>query len=132
MRIRVNANNQFSSSNTRLRIVLSPKGRDAELLFAEEDFVWQSDDFTSASSAWLTGASRGSSAWSTQVALKNSDITSWISTVSSLNAIGGSTIVSADQVLVSLNVWYSTENATNQERLSPVLRALYGAEYVGD
>lgn len=132
MRIRVNANNVYSSSTTRLRVVLCPKGTDSWLVRANEDFVWESQDFTSTSSGWRTGASLGTNGWATQVALRNSDITPWIGTVSSLNAVGGSTTVSCDQVLVSLNVWYSTENSINQERVSPVLRACYAAEYVGD
>lgn len=132
MRIRINASNQFSSSTTKIRVVLCPRSLARDLVLAAEDFVWESESFTSTSAGWRAGASLGTNAWTTQVSLSSADVESWVSTTSTVVDVGSTDIVSTEQILVALNVWYSTENATTQELSSPVLRACYAAEYVGD
>lgn len=131
MRVRVNAKAAVATNDVKIRLVLCPRSRAAGYVASSLDLVWESATFSSTTAAWLTGASQGSNAWTTQVSVLNSEAVSWITETGTPSIIGGSS-VATEQVLVSLNAFYSIEESVAQDRLSPVMLALYGAEYVGD
>jgi hypothetical protein len=131
MRVRVNAAATVATNDVKIRLVLCPFSLSNSFSDASFDFVWESSTFSSTSATWLTGSSQGPNAWATQLSVTGADASSWIAETSSPSAISGSA-VAIEQVLVSLNVFYSIEESTAQDRLSPGLFALYAAEYVGD
>ncbi len=92
-----------------------------------DDFQFETVTTSSTTHAWLTGASRGSEAWETQIVVPAIYAAAWTQTTDTLDDLGGDA-VSVDQCLVHLVILGSTANAASVPQLS----GLYAAEWIGD
>lgn len=130
IRIRVAAITGDNPAAGVLRVVLCPVEEAALAVQANEDNVYEvtlADDTTN---AWRSGSSQGSSAWSNMIYAPAELTAGWVSTVSTLETVGGNA-AGVEQCLVSLNVYAKTTDAPDTDTPGIVLTGLYAAEYIG-
>lgn len=127
LRIRLAAAAAGGSGNCRIRVVIAPTYPYALAnLEAPADSIWESNDTTSSTPAWLGGLSQGSEADLTLVTVTRSEARSWTQLVNVHNAVGGADPSAVTQVLVGAYIFGLTENSN-----VPRLHALHLSEYVG-
>lgn len=127
LRVRV-AGSSSGGHAVKFRIVLAPLREALDLVnTTTADFIFETATTTSGTGAWLTGASIGVEAWTTQVQLPAEYAAAWMRETATLTDVAG-TAVGAQQCLVAVNVFGSTANTGSVPRLAGV----YAAEFVGD
>ena len=96
---------------------LAPPGvRAADETARLQDNVYMTTTTTSTSGAWLTGASRGSQAYTTMVRLTGAQVALWTVQSNTSISLGGSP-TRVRQCLVALSVYGSTANPGSRPRL---------------
>mgnify|MGYP000255244594 CR=1 FL=1 len=83
---------------------------------ATTDAVWKTGSIVATAPAWLTGASLGSSAFTTQIALSPSEASACARTTSTLTDVAGDRIA-VTHALCSIYVWGYADNTAHQPRL---------------
>jgi hypothetical protein len=127
LRVRIAGVSSDNTNAVRFRAVLAPVSSAGSLALNSEDYVFLTATTTSSTPGWLTGASQGSEAFTTMVALSAEQCASMQQTTGTLSDIAG-TPVGVSQVLVSLQVYGQTANVA----AVPRLHGVYAAEWVGD
>jgi hypothetical protein len=112
----------------KFRAVIAPDAATALSLVngATGDFIFETATTSSTTHAWLTGASAGANAWTTQIVIPAEYATAWTTATDTLDDLAGDS-ASVGQCLVSVTVFGSTANAASLPRLS----GLYLAEWIG-
>lgn len=109
------------------RIVLAPQGEAGVLVnTVNEDFIYETDETLVTTPAWLTGASQGSQAFTTQIEIPASYVSAWMVETPTIADVAGAA-VTAPQCLVSLCVFGRSLNNPD----FPRLEALYAGEWIG-
>lgn len=127
LRVRIAGASSDNTNAVRFRVVLAPVTSAGSLVLDAADYVFLTATTTSSTAGWLTGASQGSGAYTTMVALSAEQAASMQQTTGTLSDISG-TPVGVQQVLVSLQVYGQTANVA----AVPRLHGVYAAEWVGD
>jgi hypothetical protein len=109
------------------RVVIAPASNGLGELELPADHIYETAGTTSTSVAWLTGASRGSGAYTTRMELAAAKADTWTREVSVYNAVSEADSRQVRQCLVACHVFAKTTNALDVPRL----HALSVAEYVG-
>lgn len=83
---------------------------------ATTDNVWDTGDVSSATPAYLTGATLGVEAWTTQIALTAAQAAQCTSVVSTIVDVAGAP-VSVTQAIVQPTIWTYTDDSAHPARL---------------
>jgi hypothetical protein len=116
---------------TKWAVVLAPQGSARSVLgpsteVPSTDAVWISDEYSSGTIAWMTGASTGPSSWATQVALTAAEATRYTRTVATLADVSGAS-ASVRQCLVALSIFAWQKDSV----APPILHGFIADEWPG-
>jgi len=126
LRVRIAGASSDGVTAVRFRAVLAPATSLGRVVASAVDSVFLTATTTSATGAWLTGASQGSGAYTTMIALTESEVTDALTMTSTPADVAGAGRAVA-QCLVTLAVYGQTANTVS----TPRLHGVYAAEWVG-
>lgn len=110
------------------RIVIAPNNATAIAdVEAVADHVFETAGTVATTPTWLTGATRGSGAYTTYLKVSAEKAAQWTRSVSVYDAVSGASPRAIDQCLVSAHVFAKTTDALDV----PTMFALHITEYVG-
>ena len=127
LRVRIAGASSNNTHAVRFRAVLCRASALSTRVLDAADHVFLTATTTSSTAAWLTGASQGSEAYTTMIALTEGSVTDALTITSTPADIGGAGRA-VPQCLVTLAVYGQTANVA----ATPRLHGVYAAEWVGD
>jgi hypothetical protein len=122
VRIQLAGSTSGALDDATFAVVLAPQGSSRSLLtpgsgVITSDAVWVSSATTSSTAAWLTGASQGPNAWTSQVGLTAAEASRFMRSTATYAAPGGVGPVSVSQCLVALQIFAKQKNAASHPRI---------------